>query len=106
VGDTGSENDRRLKMRDKTEQIEVQSVLEIDAGNVPYRELNTRLRNAVVGGTQKMVIRNVHGQRYIGTNLGRSRLRYVAVRAMTLALSWTAPGSLFMGMRRMVAGML
>jgi glutamate synthase domain-containing protein 3 len=71
VGDTGSENGRRLKMRDNIEQIGVQSVLEIDAGNVPYRELNTRLRNAVVGGTQKMVIRNVDGQRYIGTNLGK-----------------------------------
>ena len=58
-------------MRDNIEQIGVQSVLEIDAGNVPYRELNTRLRNAVVGGTQKMVIRNVDGQRYIGTNLGK-----------------------------------
>jgi glutamate synthase domain-containing protein 3 len=57
-------------MGDNTEQIGVQSVLEIDASNVPYRELNTRLRNAVVGGTQKMIIRNVHGQRYIGTNLG------------------------------------
>jgi glutamate synthase domain-containing protein 3 len=70
-GIRGSENDRRLKMRDKTEQIEAQKVLEIDASNVPYRELNTRLRNAVVGGTQKMVIRNVDGQRYIGTNLGK-----------------------------------
>ncbi len=58
-------------MGDNTEQIAVQSVLEIDAGNVPYRELNTRLRNAVVGGTQKMVIRNVDGQKYIGTNLGK-----------------------------------
>jgi glutamate synthase domain-containing protein 3 len=56
-------------MADKTEQIEVRSVLEIDASDVPYRELNTRLRNAVVSGTQKMVIRNVHGHRYIGTNL-------------------------------------
>jgi glutamate synthase domain-containing protein 3 len=58
-------------METNTEQIAVQSVLEIDAANVPYRELNTRLRNAVVGGTQKMVVRNVHGQRYIGTNLGK-----------------------------------
>jgi glutamate synthase domain-containing protein 3 len=58
-------------MGDNTEQIAVQSVLEIDATDVAYRELNTRLRNAVVGGTQKIVIRNVHGQRYIGTNLGK-----------------------------------
>ncbi len=58
-------------MRTDTEQMGVQPILEIDAGNVQYRELNTRLRNAVVSGTQKIVIRNVHGQRYIGTNLGK-----------------------------------
>jgi glutamate synthase domain-containing protein 3 len=58
-------------MRTDTEQIEAHSILEIDAANVQYRELNTRLRNAVVNGTQKMVIRNVDGQRYIGTNLGK-----------------------------------
>jgi glutamate synthase domain-containing protein 3 len=72
VGDKRSENGRRLKMRDKIEQIETQPVLEIDADDIPYRELNTRLRNAVVGGTRKMIIRNVHGQRYVGTNLGKS----------------------------------
>ena len=58
-------------MRTDTEQMEAQPVLEIDATDVAYRELNTRLRNAVVSGTQKMVIRNVDGQRYIGTNLGK-----------------------------------
>ncbi len=58
-------------MRTDAEQMGVQPILEIDAGNVQYRELNTRLRNAVVSGTQKIVIRNVHGQRYIGTNLGK-----------------------------------
>src|SRR5512136_1932424 len=58
-------------MRTDTEQMGVQPILEIDAGNVQYRELNTRLRNAVVSGTQKIVIRNVLGQRYIGTNLGK-----------------------------------
>jgi len=59
-----------MKMRTDTEQMEVQPVLEIDATDVAYRELNARLRNTVVSGTQKMVIRNVDGQRYIGTNLG------------------------------------
>ncbi|MBN2099752.1 MAG: hypothetical protein JW753_09165 [Dehalococcoidia bacterium] len=46
--------------------------MEIDATDVPYRELNTRLRNAVVSGAQRLTVRNVHGQRYIGTNLGKS----------------------------------
>ena len=58
-------------MRTDTEQMGVQPILEIDAGDVQYRELNTRLRNAIVSGTEKIVIRNVHGQRYIGTNLGK-----------------------------------
>jgi glutamate synthase domain-containing protein 3 len=58
-------------MSTDTEQMGVQPILEIDAGNVQYRELNTRLRNAVVSGTQKIVIRNVHGQMYIGSNLGK-----------------------------------
>ena len=58
-------------MRTDTEQMGVQPILEIDAGNVQYRELNTRLRNAAVSGTEKIVIRNVDGQKYIGTNLGK-----------------------------------
>ena len=58
-------------MTNKTEQTEASPAVEIDAGNVQYRELNTRLRKAVVSGTQKIVIRNVQGQRYIGTNLNR-----------------------------------
>jgi glutamate synthase domain-containing protein 3 len=60
-----------MNMRTDTEHVEVQPILEIDAADVPYRELNTRLRNAAVSGMQKMVIRNVDGQRYIGTNLGK-----------------------------------
>src|SRR5512136_1375608 len=67
----GIRNVRRPNMRTDTEQMEAQPILEIDATNVPYRELNARLRNAVVSGTQKIVIRNVDGQRYIGTNLGK-----------------------------------
>jgi glutamate synthase domain-containing protein 3 len=60
-----------MNMRTDTEHVEVQPILEVDATDVPYRELNTRLRNAAVSGMQKMVIRNVDGQRYIGTNLGK-----------------------------------
>jgi len=58
-------------MRTETEQRGAQPILEIDATDVPYRELNTRLRSAAVSGTQKMVVRNIHGQRYTGTNLGK-----------------------------------
>jgi len=43
--------------------------LQIDASGVPYRELNTQLRQAVDGGTKTIKLHNVFGQRYIGTDL-------------------------------------
>jgi glutamate synthase domain-containing protein 3 len=56
-------------MTNRTEQAEASPAVEIDAGSVQYRELNTRLRKAVVSGMRKVVVRNVQGQRYIGTSL-------------------------------------
>jgi len=47
----------------------VNPVLEIDAGGVYYRELNGMLREAVAGGAKRVELRNVCGQRYIGTDL-------------------------------------
>jgi glutamate synthase domain-containing protein 3 len=41
----------------------------IDARGLHYRELNARLREAVLNGTHKIELHNVYGQRYIGTNL-------------------------------------
>jgi glutamate synthase domain-containing protein 3 len=46
-------------------------VMKIDASGVFYRELNARLRDAVSNGTQRIELRNVYGQRYIGTDLDR-----------------------------------
>lgn len=43
--------------------------LTIDAKGIYYRELNGRLREAVAAGTHRIVIRNVTGQRYLGTDL-------------------------------------
>jgi len=43
----------------------------IDAKGIFYRELNAKLRKAVSNGTQKIELRNVYGQRYIGTNLDK-----------------------------------
>jgi glutamate synthase domain-containing protein 3 len=43
----------------------------IDAKGIFYRELNTKLRKAVLNGTQKIELRNVYGQRYIGTDLDK-----------------------------------
>jgi glutamate synthase domain-containing protein 3 len=43
----------------------------IDAKGIFYRELNAKLRKAVSNGTQKIELRNVYGQRYIGTDLNK-----------------------------------
>jgi glutamate synthase domain-containing protein 3 len=43
----------------------------IDAKGIFYRELNAKLRKAVSNGTQKIELRNVFGQRYIGTDLDK-----------------------------------
>jgi glutamate synthase domain-containing protein 3 len=49
----------------------MERVVTIDARGVLSRELNVRLRQAVSNGTEKIELRNVYGQRYIGTDLDR-----------------------------------
>ncbi len=46
-------------------------MLKIDASGVYYRELNARLREVVSNGTHRIELRNVCGQRYIGTDLDK-----------------------------------
>jgi glutamate synthase domain-containing protein 3 len=41
----------------------------IDASGLHYSELNRSLRETVLGGQSRIEVRNVCGQRYIGTNL-------------------------------------
>jgi len=41
----------------------------IDTGGLSYRDLNAQLREHVTNGAQKIVLQNVCGQRYIGTDL-------------------------------------
>ena len=48
---------------------EANQVVQIDASGIYYRELNTRLKDLVSNGIQRIKLRNVYGQRYIGTNL-------------------------------------
>jgi glutamate synthase domain-containing protein 3 len=43
----------------------------IDASGLLFKDLNVRLRDAVAAGAEKIEIRNVYGQRYIGTDLDR-----------------------------------
>jgi glutamate synthase domain-containing protein 3 len=44
-------------------------IVTIDANGCHYRELNANLKEAVLDGNRKIELRNVHGQRYIGTDL-------------------------------------
>jgi len=44
----------------------------IDAEGVYYRELNKQLRVAVESGVERIVLKNVCGQRYIGTDLNKA----------------------------------
>ena len=46
-------------------------VVRMDASGILYRELNASLRELVSNGTQKIELRNVYGQRYIGTDLDK-----------------------------------
>jgi glutamate synthase domain-containing protein 3 len=45
--------------------------LTIDARGLLFKELNTRLREAVASGAEHIELRNVCGQRYIGTDLDK-----------------------------------
>jgi glutamate synthase domain-containing protein 3 len=45
------------------------SVVKIDAQSLLTRELNLRLREVASNGTSRIELRNVYGQRYIGTDL-------------------------------------
>jgi glutamate synthase domain-containing protein 3 len=47
------------------------AIKKIDASGIYYRELNTRLRDIVSNGTRKIELHNIHGQRYIGTDLDK-----------------------------------
>ena len=47
----------------------MKEVVTIDAQGISHRELNARLRQAACNGTQRIELRNVYGQRYIGTDL-------------------------------------
>ncbi len=47
------------------------AVVKIDAYGLSHKELNSRLREAVSNGTCKIELRNVYGQRYIGTDLNK-----------------------------------
>ena len=47
------------------------SVVKMDASGVYYRELNANLRKAMTDSVRRIELRNVQGQRYIGTDLDK-----------------------------------
>jgi glutamate synthase domain-containing protein 3 len=49
----------------------MEEVVTIDARGIFYRELNARLRQLAWNGTRRIELRNVYGQRYIGTGLNK-----------------------------------
>ena len=51
--------------------VKADSVARIDAKGVFYRQLNACLRDVVSNGTERIVLQNVCGQRYIGTDLDK-----------------------------------
>ena len=44
-------------------------IAEIDASNLKHKELNDLIKECVLRGARKLILRNVCGQRYIGTRL-------------------------------------
>lgn len=48
-----------------------EQIMKIDATGIYYRELNAHLRELASNGVKKIELRNVYGQRYIGTNLNK-----------------------------------
>jgi glutamate synthase domain-containing protein 3 len=47
------------------------AIVKIDAAGVYYRDLNAKLRKVLSNGVQRIELKNVCGQRYIGTDLDK-----------------------------------
>ena len=58
-------------MTEKVHHEKANAAVKIDAYGISHRELNAKLREAVSNGTQKIELKNVYGQRYIGTDLNK-----------------------------------
>lgn len=59
----------RPRQQKRVQAIEGSETVEIDATELATKELNDQLRDLMLGGTQKVVLKDVCGQRYIGTRL-------------------------------------
>ncbi|VVB72648.1 GXGXG motif protein [uncultured archaeon] len=59
----------QIQAKKAAEAKGMKDMVEIDATNLATKELNDCLRDLLLAGTKRAVIRNVFGQRYIGTRL-------------------------------------
>jgi glutamate synthase domain-containing protein 3 len=50
---------------------ETGQIVKIDARGLHYRELNAKLREAISNGIRRVELKNIYGQRYIGTDLDK-----------------------------------
>jgi glutamate synthase domain-containing protein 3 len=46
-----------------------ENILKLDATGIYYRDLNAQIKQAVASGVKKIEIKNINGQRYIGTDI-------------------------------------
>jgi len=72
--------------------MSIREAVHIDAGGVPYRELNERVRRALQGGARDISLVNVQGQRYIGAGLsGAATIAVNGVPGNNLACFMSGP---------------
>ncbi len=66
--------------------------VEIDSKNLPYRELNEKIHQAIRQGAKEITLRNVNGQRYIGDGVrGKIRIEIEGVPGNDLAAFMDGP---------------
>ncbi len=66
--------------------------VEIDSKNLPYRELNEKIHQALRQGVKEILLRNVNGQRYIGDGVrGKVRIEIEGVAGNDLAAFMDGP---------------
>ncbi len=54
--------------------------VQLDAQGIHYKDLNRKIRGLVLDGARNIEVRNVYGQRYIGTNLFGTRRQDVRIK--------------------------
>jgi glutamate synthase domain-containing protein 3 len=69
--------EKAVESADRGEEVE--ETMEIDAADIPTRELNDHLRDLMNAGIKKVILKNICGQRYIGTRLYSTERKKVEI---------------------------